>query len=388
MHVCYLTHEYPPNVMTGGIGSFVQTIARLLVREGHRVSVIGTWNNYQDAIEEDEGVTIYRIRRSRMPFARFLWHSARINGKLAAINRQDPIDLIEAPNLGFAFINGHVQAPKVLRMHGGHLYHRYDLNEKPAWWRTFQERRSFRKADYYISVGEYVGRITARLLGVDWEKVDVIHNFIDDALFFPRGGIDTADPNRLLFLGTVCRNKGIRELVLAVCKLVEEFPSIVLTVAGRDWKDPVTGEIYGKKELPPLIPPDRQKHFKFIGSVAHAEVPKLLAESGICVYPSYTEAMPVAWLETLAMGKALIGSDIGPGREVIQDGYNGLLCDPRRPDHIAEKIASLLRSKSLRSRLAGNARKVFVERFSTESLFKRNIEAYERYTVEYAKRQS
>ncbi len=112
----------------------------------------------------------------------------------------------------------------------------------------------------------------------------------------------------------------------------------------------------------------------------------LLSESGICVYPSHTEAMPVAWLETMAMGKPLIGSDIAPGRELINDGRDGLLCDPHSPKDIASKIRSLLRSESLRKKLAVNAGRRFSETFSTQRLLAKNTRFFERCVRDYAGR--
>jgi len=378
MHICFLTHEYPQaNGDTGGTGTFVQTLGRLLVRAGHRASVVGTWRNLWDSTEDDEGVTVHRVRGSRLPTARFLPNSMRIDRRLAEIHRQTPIDVIEASNMGFAFVGHRIDAARVIRMHGGHLYHRYELNEKPALWRSFQERRSFRRADHYVAVGEYVGKITARLLQIDWEQVKVIYNFVDDQLFCPSAETPTPDPHTLLTVGTVCKNKGMRELVLAVLQLIEEFPSVVLTIAGRDWRARKTDPSYRKTELLPLIPAAAREHFRFIGPVAHGQVPQLLAKNAICVYPSHTEAMPVAWLETLAMGKPLIGGDIEPGREVIRDGVDGLLCNPHDPADIAAKIRSVLRSESLRQELAANARQRFADTFSTEKLLGDNLSFFE-----------
>ncbi|MBN2474324.1 MAG: glycosyltransferase family 4 protein [Pirellulales bacterium] len=389
MHVCFVTHEYPqPDANHGGVGVAVQTLGRLLVKAGHRVSVVGTWREHHDAIERDEGVVVHRVRGSRLPAARCLPNSIRINRTLAEIDRHTPIDVIEAPDTGLAFLSARVKAPRVMRMHGGHLFHRHELLEKPALWRTFQERRSSGKADYHVSVGRYVGEVTARLLRLEHDKVTVIHNLVDDAEFHLPDSPHRPDPCQLLTIGSVCRLKGLRELVLATLEVIGDFPSAVLTIAGRDVREAKTGVTYREAELLPLIPPGAQQHFRFLGAIGHSEIPDLLTQSGICIFPSHTEAMPVAWLETLAMGRPLIGADIGPGRELIRDGFNGLLCKPYDRKDIAEKIKSLLGSESLRERLAANARRDFRERFSTEKLLDENIRFFEHCIEDHAKRQN
>jgi glycosyltransferase involved in cell wall biosynthesis len=90
------------------------------------------------------------------------------------------------------------------------------------------------------------------------------------------------------------------------------------------------------------------------------------------------EAMPLAWLEGWAMGKAIVASETGPGPEAIEDGVSGLLCNPHEPDSIAEKIIRLLKDEELRRQLARQARERAVNFFSVESLTERNEKFYAR----------
>jgi glycosyltransferase involved in cell wall biosynthesis len=89
------------------------------------------------------------------------------------------------------------------------------------------------------------------------------------------------------------------------------------------------------------------------------------------------EAMPIAWLEGMSLGKAVVGSKTGPGPEIIQDGMNGLLCDPYDPHSIAEKINLLLDNEELRHRLGKTARQTAIEKFSVNIIVEKNIAFYE-----------
>jgi glycosyltransferase involved in cell wall biosynthesis len=88
------------------------------------------------------------------------------------------------------------------------------------------------------------------------------------------------------------------------------------------------------------------------------------------------EAMPNAWLEGLAMGKAVIASNTGPGEEVVEDGVSGLLCDPYDPNSIGEKVIELLRKPKLRRDLGRGARDRAINQFSIEFLAAHNERFY------------
>ena len=89
-----------------------------------------------------------------------------------------------------------------------------------------------------------------------------------------------------------------------------------------------------------------------------------------------TLAMPIAWLEGMATGKALVVSKTGPGPEVVDDGVTGLLCDPRDPDSIAEQIIRLLNDAPLRCRLGSAARQAAVQRYSLDKIVEQNLAYY------------
>ncbi len=63
MHICFITSEYPKKGFAhGGLGSFVATLSKNLVKQGVKVSVVGI--NYTNNIETiiENGVNIYRLK--------------------------------------------------------------------------------------------------------------------------------------------------------------------------------------------------------------------------------------------------------------------------------------------------------------------------------------
>jgi glycosyltransferase involved in cell wall biosynthesis len=160
-------------------------------------------------------------------------------------------------------------------------------------------------------------------------------------------------------------------------QVLSEYPDASLRVVGRDGISARTRGSYMESELLPLIPEKFRGKFEFSGKVPHEQMPSVIASAGICVYPSHTEAFPIAWIETLGMGRPIIGADIGAGREILRDGETGLLCDPHDPTDIAEKILTLLRKPELAKRIAKAGFTDFNARFDPERLVSDNIAFYE-----------
>ena len=106
MHVCFLTNEFPKEGFShGGVGSFVKTIAQEFVKKGIKVSVVGMNYTLNDETEYIDGVAIYRLKKSTVKGLSWYFNSKAINKKILEVHKNNPIQIIESPELGFAFIS-------------------------------------------------------------------------------------------------------------------------------------------------------------------------------------------------------------------------------------------------------------------------------------------
>ncbi len=159
-------------------------------------------------------------------------------------------------------------------------------------------------------------------------------------------------------------------------RVVAAWPRARLIAYGNDTIDPAGGESF-TRVLQRQVPAALADRITFAGPVRRDLLPPLMARASVCIYPSHVEALPIAWVEGLAMGKAVIGARIGPGPEVIEDGVSGLLCDPHDPSAIAAALLRLLRDRDLRMRLGSAARERAERLFSLEKLIHQNLRFYE-----------
>jgi len=374
MRIGFLCNEYPP-ARHGGIGSFTQTLSREFVKLGHSVTVVGLYPIPQDTREDDQGVRVERLARGAVPGLRMLANRIRLQARLTEILRDCPLDVLEGAERSFFLVSRAYPVPKILRMHGGYAYLK-SYRRNPGRFLYVQERQSFATADHICAVSRYVGETTRQLLHLGDRRIDVILNPVDLDMFRPADpGLE--DEGRILFVGSVMQLKGIRELVDAMPRVVAGHPSARLFVYGNDSIHAETGGSF-TQFLRDRIPPSLADRVLFEGKVPRHLLPGLMARASVCVYPSHIEALPIAWVEGLAMGKAVLASQTGPGPEVIEHGVSGLLCDPHNPDSIADGILRLLNDADLRRRLGRAARERAERLFSLNTLVRENLEYYER----------
>jgi glycosyltransferase involved in cell wall biosynthesis len=113
-----------------------------------------------------------------------------------------------------------------------------------------------------------------------------------------------------------------------------------------------------------------------LGKKPYEEIQQFIEQAAVCIFPSYAEALPVSWLEAMAMGKAIVASDIGWAKEMLTHEKEALLCHPSQHVLFAEHIVRLLTVPFLKMELGSNARKRLVVQFDNTVIAKQNILFY------------
>lgn len=380
MHLCFLTNEYPKEGFPhGGIGSFVKTFAEALADKGIQVTVIGI--NYTPNTEKQKinGVTVIRIKKSKVKGLAWYFNSRAIAKTISDLHQKSPVNIVEGAELSLAFLPKTKGIKYIIRLHGGHHFFAEAENRGINRWKGFQEKRSFKKADGFIAVSNYVKKHTAKYLSYHNKLIEMIYYPININLFQPADVL--IEQNNITFAGTICEKKGVRQLIQAFPFIKEKFPNVILNLYGRDWLFP-DGNSYIKmlqeKELPKLGM--LEKDIIFHGAISFQEIPNAYAKAAVCIFPSHMETLGLVAPEAMAMGKAVVFTKLGPGPEVISDGKTGLLCDPYSPEDIAEKIVWVLAHKEEARKMGMEARKDILKRFDIKVLVQKNIDFYQQIT--------
>lgn len=184
-------------------------------------------------------------------------------------------------------------------------------------------------------------------------KVRVVPNSVDVASL-SSGFVE--EPGRILFLGRADTSKGVYDLLAAVAALASAFPDIRLAVGGD-------GDLALLRTRAAQMGVDER--LEVLGWVGAQDKADQLARASIFCLPSHAEGLPMAMLEAMAVGKAVVLSRVGGMPEAVADGDNGLLVPPRDVQALAEVLSRLLSDEVLRRRIGARARQTVAERYST-----------------------
>ncbi|OAB75732.1 glycosyltransferase family 4 protein [Cochleicola gelatinilyticus] len=370
MHIVFLSNEYPLWT-SGGLGTFLQTFGTTLVQHGHKVHIVGINTISKREVLKDDGVEIIRLPKNKSVIPNFLYNSKAFNKELRSIHKKTKIDIIETPESGLALLSKRHPAKKIIRLHGGHHFfseaERRGINRRKA----ILEKRSFRKADGFIAISEYVKEHTEKYLNYRNKPVRIIRNMIDTDVEIPKV---TERLNHILFAGTICEKKGVRQLLEAFKIVRTQYPEVRLDLYGRDWFFP-NGDSYIEM-LHNKYDASFFKNVTFHGSVSRTLLTTKYAEASICVFPSHMETQGLVSLEAMLLYKPVVFSKYGPGPETIIHKETGLLCDVYNPADIAECICWYLEAPNKAKQIGKNAGELVRQRYNKTKLLEENISFY------------
>ena len=180
-----------------------------------------------------------------------------------------------------------------------------------------------------------------------------------------------------LFVGRIVKDKGINELCAAFKCLHEKNPNTRLWLIGpyEDALDPVSPET--RKII------NEKNGVYALGKRTGDELLSYYAAADCFVMPSYREGFPNTVLEAGAMGLPSIVTDINGSREIIRDGENGLIVPPQKSEPLFDAMGRMMRDKTAREYMAGNARKMIADRFEQSFVRKCLYDFYDEILKSY-----
>jgi glycosyltransferase involved in cell wall biosynthesis len=373
MKICFVCNEYPPS-RHGGIGVFVQILGRALVRSGHSVRVVGIHDraDLAETRESDQGVEVWRLRSSSGHTA---WLRARykLYQQISQWAKDGDMDLVEVPDYGgLAAGWPRLPVPVIARLHGSSTYFASEMGWRVDPAMRIAEQWSLHRADFCCSCSKYTAERTISILAPRLRVDTVLHNGIESV------GVDpTLFKSRcqVVFSGTLTPKKGIVSLVDAWPRVQIACPEAQLHICGSDGRM-TSGQAtsaYIADKLGCLL----GKSVHYHGFQPRERVLEMLETSGIAVFPSFSEAFALAPMEAMARGCATIFTKLSSGPELINDGYTGLLVDPRQPTEVSDALIRLLQNPELAARLGAQARTHIETDLSIESIVTKNESFYE-----------
>jgi glycogen synthase len=400
LHILLVSYEFPPEMATGGIGSYIYHLAHLLHTNGQQVTVFSATNNHEEVVIIERTDCVNYL----IPAANTKDFRKKVLEVFETYIQTHTVDVIESPEVGacaleikkvFPFI------PLVVKMHTpGVLITKVSNTYQPlmlklryiagslkkgkidlGYWAKHDENQLndpeyqiCEKADAILSPSHTLKKWAIDYWKIPSEKITVIPNpFTASADLFQYPVERTT--KQICFIGKLTVLKGMIAFTKAMKKVLNVHTDYTLVLAGRDEIDPHTGN--SMQEW-------MQEEFKlfsdrvfFKGAITGNEVKFLLSQSMICVVPSLWENYPTVVLEAMAAGCAVAASNRGGIPELITDHENGILFNPLKPASIFSAVHELILDETLRSRLAAKGRKKVQEENTAKQLTEKILSVYQ-----------
>ena len=135
---------------------------------------------------------------------------------------------------------------------------------------------------------------------------------------------------KMLFLGLICDNKGIFDLVNMIAEHKSEFEDKIELNVGGVGEDVRLQNMIDQYGLAQMVKP--------LGWVSGDLKNELLADCDVIILPSYNEGLPIFILEAMAYSKPVISTTVGGIPEVVTTGENGYLINPGDKEEMLKAI--------------------------------------------------
>lgn len=168
-------------------------------------------------------------------------------------------------------------------------------------------------------------------------------------------GIRRSELFTFVFVGRICGEKGINELVKAFDRLHQELPATRLILIGGN-----------ETTIDPILPWTSEQikqgdGIEYVGQ--QSDVRPWLAASDALVFPSYREGFPNVVIEAGAMGLPSIVTDINGSREIIIEEKNGTIVPPHDAELLYNAMLRFATDRTVSANMAANARKLVADRY-------------------------
>jgi glycosyltransferase involved in cell wall biosynthesis len=360
-----------PQLVRGGAEIFAVELANRIDRERFDVEVCVTRRGSlpdMAATLAETGLRVIHLDRSS-PRDLKPW------ALLARHLRARPADVLHAHTFGanvWASVVGRVARTPVIIA----TEHTWSYQGQPV--RVFLDRHLVARNAAFVAVSE---QDRARMIEIERVPAQVTR-------VIPTGYVEVAstassqDLRSLLgvqpdgaIVGVVAslrRQKALDVLIRAFSAVRRQFPSVHLVLVGdgaeRDSLERLTAAL------------GLQQAVTFLGDRRDASA--LINQFDVFALSSVFEGTPLAVIEAMWKGRAIVATRVGGVPDMIVDGECGLLVPPDSPQALADAIARLLGNADLRGELGARARERAVDRYA----FERCVEAWENLYCELYER--
>lgn len=193
--------------------------------------------------------------------------------------------------------------------------------------------------------------------------ITVIHNFVNETK-----KTDYTLGDCAFYFGRLSREKGILNLIEAI----NNIPGARLIIAG-DGPERENIQAYIKEHK-------LENRITLLGYLNQNDIRENIRKCRFVTVPSiWYENCPYSILETMEIGKPIIGSKIGGIPELIQDGINGFTYEHNDVTKLTNILMKLFGNDETVKQFSKNSKQIFIQNYSAEAYYNKLMTVYNKY---------
>jgi len=172
----------------------------------------------------------------------------------------------------------------------------------------------------------------------------------------------------ILFVGRICKQKGLQFLIQSMKKLPQKLKLVVI------------GDGHYLPEIKLLVKNfGLENRINILGSLLNEEIGQYYKKCLAVIMPSiWTEPFGIVGIEAMSYGKPVIAFNVGGISEWLKDGENGFLVERGNISQLVEKIQVILNDKELCKKMGKNARNTFESKYTKMAHIKKLLEIFDK----------
>jgi len=381
LRICRLVWGFPrADKISYGLGPNFYYISKEQINQNIEVDVIARRKYNEPHQEEIDGIRVYRVEAP---------YNINAMKKLYQLNEIKSYDIIHAHGtcgISYPFMKIKIRRPLVVHSHAtglGMAQHRYFpsptlsvrefLKSRTREYMSILRQKTYWKlADMLLAVSHYLKDEIIQLYDISGSKIEVAYNGVDMSIFKKvrdvqklKKKLGIGDKKIILYVGHFGFRKGILYLIEALPKILKEEPDAFLLCVGGtpEW---LRTDIYWRVLTQKLKDADLMTHVKLVGQVPHQQLPAYYSMADVFAFPSLYESMGKVIIEAMACETPIVASRVGGIREIIREGENGILIEPKNVIDLQKAILTIFQDSQLARKFSHNGRKTVESRFTWE----------------------